>query len=58
MMLPVEGYLLRIFIGESDRHDGKLLYEWIVLSCGFVDRRLRHDHNRIHEITRTCTNSW
>ena len=31
MMLPAEGYLLRIFIGESDRHDGKLLYEWIVV---------------------------
>ena len=31
MMLPSEGYLLRIFIGESDRHDGKLLYEWLVL---------------------------
>jgi len=31
MMLPAEGFLLRIFIGESDRHDGKLLYEWIVL---------------------------
>jgi PII-like signaling protein len=30
MMLPEEGYLLRIFIGESDRHDGQLLYEWIV----------------------------
>jgi PII-like signaling protein len=30
MMLPEEGYLLRIFIGEGDRHDGKLLYEWIV----------------------------
>jgi len=30
MMLPEEGYLLRIFIGESDRHEGKLLYEWIV----------------------------
>ena len=29
-MLPEEGYLLRIFIGESDRHNGKLLYEWIV----------------------------
>lgn len=31
MMLPQEGCLLRIFIGESDKHDGKLLYEWIVL---------------------------
>ena len=30
MMFPAEGYLLRIFIGESDRHDGKLLREWIV----------------------------
>lgn len=30
MMLPEEGHLLRIFIGESDRHDGMLLYEWIV----------------------------
>ena len=33
MMLPEDGYLLRIFIGESDRHDGKLLYEWIVLKA-------------------------
>src|SRR6059058_5369805 len=33
MMLPAEGYLLRIFIGESDRHDGKNLYEWIVLKA-------------------------
>jgi PII-like signaling protein len=29
-MLPEEGYLLRIFIGESDKHAGKPLYEWIV----------------------------
>ena len=33
MILPAEGYLLRIFIGESDRHDGALLYEWIVLKA-------------------------
>jgi uncharacterized protein len=32
-MLPEEGCLLRLFIGESDRHDGKLLYEWIVLKA-------------------------
>ena len=31
MHLPEEGYLLRIFIGESDRMDGRPLYEWIVL---------------------------
>lgn len=30
MMLPDEGSLLRIFIGESDRHDGAPLYEWLV----------------------------
>ncbi len=29
-MLPEEGYLLRIFIGESDKKDGMPLYEWIV----------------------------
>lgn len=30
MTLPEEGYLLRIFIGESDKMDGKPLYEWLV----------------------------
>lgn len=30
MVLPEEGHLLRIFIGESDKHDGLPLYEWIV----------------------------
>ncbi|MEP7199277.1 MAG: DUF190 domain-containing protein [Chloroflexota bacterium] len=30
MMFPEEGHLLRIFIGESDKHDGTPLYEWIV----------------------------
>ena len=37
MELPQEGYLLRIIIGESDRHQGKPLYEWIVIKareCG------------------------
>jgi hypothetical protein len=32
-MLPEESYLLRIFIGETDRHDGKPLYEWIVMQA-------------------------
>jgi hypothetical protein len=31
MTLPEAGSLLRIFIGERDRHDGKPLYEWLVL---------------------------
>jgi uncharacterized protein len=30
MVLPKEGSLLRIFIGESDKHEGMALYEWIV----------------------------
>jgi len=30
MILPEEGVLLRIFIGESDKHEGSPLYEWIV----------------------------
>ncbi len=30
MILPREGHLLRIFIGESDRFEGRTLYEWIV----------------------------
>jgi hypothetical protein len=30
MTLAQEGCLLRIFIGESDRHGHTLLYEWIV----------------------------
>jgi PII-like signaling protein len=35
-VLPQEGHLLRIFVGESDRHAGMTLYEWIV--------RQAHDH--------------
>ena len=30
MVLPKEGSLLRIFIGESDKHEAMPLYEWIV----------------------------
>jgi hypothetical protein len=30
MELPKQGKLLRIFIGESDRHDNMPLYEWLV----------------------------
>jgi len=30
MNLPEEGHLLRIFIGESDKHEGMPLYDWIV----------------------------
>ncbi len=33
MRLPEEGYLLRIFIGESDKHEHRPLYEWIVLQA-------------------------
>lgn len=30
MKIPAEGILLRVFIGETDRHDGRPLYEVIV----------------------------
>ncbi len=33
MKLPEEGWLLRIFIGESDSYKGKALYEQIVLKA-------------------------
>jgi PII-like signaling protein len=33
MTLPEEGYLLRIFIGESDKHARIPLYEWIVVEA-------------------------
>jgi len=33
MQLPEQGSLLRIFIGEADKHAGKHLYEWLVLQA-------------------------
>jgi hypothetical protein len=33
MHIPQEGQLLRIFIGETDKHGGRPLYEWIVLEA-------------------------
>ncbi|MCG3128797.1 MAG: hypothetical protein CHACPFDD_03690 [Phycisphaerae bacterium] len=33
MKIPRDGYLLRIFVGESDRWQGKPLYEAIVLKA-------------------------
>lgn len=36
-MLPKDGQLLRIFVGEGDKHEGLPLYEWIV-------RRARERH--------------
>lgn len=33
MELLQAGALLRIFIGESDKYDGQLLYEWLVLEA-------------------------
>jgi PII-like signaling protein len=29
-MLSDNGYALRIFLGESDKHEGKPLYEWLI----------------------------
>ena len=33
MKIPKEGFLLRIFVGESDKWEGKPLYEAIVLKA-------------------------
>jgi PII-like signaling protein len=33
MQLPADAVLLRIFLGETDHHDGKPLYEAIVLKA-------------------------
>ena len=33
MQLPHEGTLLRIFIGEVDRYQGRPLYEWVILQA-------------------------
>jgi hypothetical protein len=33
MKLPSEGKLLRIFIGDSDRYEGRPLYGWLVLKA-------------------------
>jgi uncharacterized protein len=30
MILPKNGKLLRVFLGESDKYEGQPLYEWIV----------------------------
>jgi len=30
MVLPKDGHLLRIFVGESDQHEGVPLFEWLV----------------------------
>lgn len=56
-MLPEEGHLLRIFIGESDKNEGRPLYEWILvkakehgLTGGTVFRGIAGfgTHSRIH----------
>jgi len=33
MKLPVDGLLVRVFVGESDTYHGRLLYEAIVLKA-------------------------
>jgi uncharacterized protein len=33
VVLHEEGCLLRVFVGEDDKHEGKPLYEWLVLKA-------------------------
>jgi PII-like signaling protein len=37
MSLKKEGYLLRLFIGEDEKHDGRPLFEWIVHQASKAD---------------------
>ena len=46
MKIPQDGYLLRIFIGESDHWQGKPLYEAIVLKAREVARCGRNGDSR------------
>ncbi len=57
MKEQTEAELLRIFVGESDRYDGKCLYEAIVHrahNCGMSGATVLHGtlgfgaHNRLH----------
>ena len=57
MVTPEEGSLLRIFIGEDDKHEGMPLFEWIIqkarkhsLAGATVLRGLEGfgAHNRMH----------
>jgi uncharacterized protein len=32
-IVPQDAYLLRIFVGESDKYQGKELYEWLVMEA-------------------------
>lgn len=57
MILPEEGELLRIFIGESDKYKGKPLFEWIVRQarqCGLAGATVLRGlegfgaHSRVH----------
>ena len=56
-MLPQEGRLLRIFIGEDDKHGSTPLYEWIVhkaRECGLAGATVLRGmegfgaHSRLH----------
>ena len=57
MMLPRDGKLLRIFIGENDKYEGQPLYEWIVRKareCGLAGATVLRGlegfgaHSRLH----------
>lgn len=37
MITPTDGYLVRIFLGESDKHGKIPLYEWIVRQARDLD---------------------
>ena len=48
MSLPQAGRLLRIFLGEADTHDGRPLYEWLVLRARERGLMGFGAHSRLH----------
>lgn len=57
MMLPKNGKLLRIFVGENDKYEGQPLHEWIVRKareCGLAGATVLRGiegfgaHSRLH----------
>jgi PII-like signaling protein len=49
MTLPKQGKLLRIFIGENDRHEGLPLHEWIVRQARERGLEGYGAHSRLHK---------
>jgi PII-like signaling protein len=54
MQLPQDSLLLRIFIGESDRFEGRPLYEAITLHYGWVVQAVTTAQSFATAVVRSC----